>query len=1294
MSMMSVAQQLHKDYITWPASAYLHNYVTNWTKGQELTKTWGDNGTQKEWEDEEFFTSRVKIKPYITNTATQIKAYANNKRLLFWVPVGDTNRNGVNTNSLPNGIFDSEVFSTWSYVDHYGVWTSPFGWVPGGFADAAHKHGTAVSGVASIPNAGISATWNTCLSSLAVSYKSDASKLGDFLAYHGVDGLGYNSEFSSGSTLISNLNQMHGKLTTYMRNTKGNTKFENPWYTGTNDNGSIDFTSALTSRNTGIFGTNAEPRTSLFVNYEWLSYKGTTDGQLISSGNTERAADLYMGMNMQAGCKRDNEWLSHETNPYSIGLWGAHDFNYLWVIRSAEGSADAVKQRTYQKHLEQWFTNGNRNPANTQAVFETRSLKPSDDWFGMSSFMAAKSTLGWDLDAEPFISFFNLGNGRFFNWKGERQNNNEWYNIGVQDYMPTWRWWWTSKFLSGNKADVPESGLASEFTWNDAYMGGSCLRIYGTNAEKEYLHLFKTQFTLKRNDVITVRYKLVNGSAKMRLALSTVGNESKEVVPTNALLNVFTETQEVDDEVWVEKQITVAGALATPLNNKELAMLALRFENAKDLELYIGEISIRRGSYTTPATPSVVRSKTLSNNYKGIDGKMVFKMANSKAAGEPVYNLDVNTSVFKIWSRPEGGEPTLMGMTSSWAAIVYGAPMNASGANGIQFGVQAVSTDFRSESEIAWSGTNSLPEYVTSEEVTLSKSTVTPGESFDISFVDANHAPSSWKLMDKSGNVVAQASGVTTFHVESLSAVGDYDLVVGEGTTAVTHVNFVSVSPLSCGRLPEITALTVNGDPVVSDGAPVSVSVATPLTLGYEGREADGTCSRGVNLNENLVGANVGELGLAGYKTFSVALWVKLTAIPKGISSLLTVENRNSTWPKNTWGYFWSRIAQDGTLCYNQIDGCWGGSLDANADGYRLYSDYKATKFNTGAWYHLVWVFEYNSNTQLRTAFYVNGEKQNITTWGRVYKNDRGSWDDLAKSIADGARTDASGTNSTETGFVSTSYPMTANDWISFGGGSTDANINCVNGIVDDFQIWDKAMTDEDVKASMAGLDPENLPEGVLAFWNFENAPASDHSFAAAGSKSGVKAYWYTREAQEGEGQQSVNPGNPEFTAGSPYISGESFKIETTPEWTARKGSLSEQTGNHTSGSAKLVYPAGREGNNYKVSLTLSNTYGSHTMDYPVFAVGDETQGIGDIAADGNSDFTATVETNVLFIDFTADGVYDVEVYNMAGMKVGGTRADVVAGQNACIALGAKGVYLVKVVRDGKLLRTVKVISK
>jgi hypothetical protein len=28
--------------------------------------------------------------------------------------------------------------------------------------------------------------------------------------------------------------------------------------------------------------------------------------------------------------------------------------------------------------------------------------------------------------------------------KAFRQHSSEWYNIGVQDYLPTWRWWWST----------------------------------------------------------------------------------------------------------------------------------------------------------------------------------------------------------------------------------------------------------------------------------------------------------------------------------------------------------------------------------------------------------------------------------------------------------------------------------------------------------------------------------------------------------------------------------------------------------------------------------------------------------------------------------------------------------------------------------------------------------------------------------------------------------------------------------------------------------------------------------
>ena len=111
------------------------------------------------------------------------------------------------------------------------------------------------------------------------------------------------------------------------------------------------------------------------------------------------------------------------------------------------------------------------------------------------------------------------------------------------------------------------------------------------------------------------------------------------------------------------------------------------------------------------------------------------------------------------------------------------------------------------------------------------------------------------------------------------------------------------------------------------------------------------------------------------------------------------------------------------------------------------------------------------------------------------------------------------------------------------------------------------------------------------------------------------------------------------------------------------------------------------------MKLRLANGHGEATMDYPVVKVSDSTQGIGEIGQDGEGFTTYTVE-DALFVEFDADGAYTVEVYNMAGMLAAQKAVNVVAGQNVSIALGQPGVYLVKVTRDGQLLRTVKVIRK
>ncbi len=72
---------------------------------------------------------------------------------------------------------------------------------------------------------------------------------------------------------------------------------------------------------------------------------------------------------------------------------------------------------------------------------------------------------------------------------------------------------------------------------------------------------------------------------------------------------------------------------------------------------------------------------------------------------------------------------------------------------------------------------------------------------------------------------------------------------------------------------------------------------------------------------------------------------------------------------------------------------------------------------------------------------------------------------------------------------------------------------------------------------------------------------------------------------------------------------------------------------------------------------------------------------------------TYTVE-GVLFVEFEEDGDYQVGVYNASGVLVAQKEAAVAAGQHMSLSLGAKGVYVVKVMKEGKVVRTVKVLNR
>lgn len=163
----------------------------------------------------------------------------------------------------------------------------------------------------------------------------------------------------------------------------------------------------------------------------------------------------------------------------------------------------------------------------------------------------------------------------------------------------------------------------------------------------------------------------------------------------------------------------------------------------------------------------------------------------------------------------------------------------------------------------------------------------------------------------------------------------------------------------------------------------------------------------------------------------------------------------------------------------------------------------------------------------------------------------------------------------------------------------------------------------------------------------------------------------------------------PVLGSGCPFIAGTAFPIVTKPTWSTRRANV-EGDGNGEAGQAKISWI---KPGDFTVDLKLENGHGAAVKSYPVIKVGDSS-GIVDIDSDKAAGVDAYTESDVLFVEFDADGRYTVDVYNTSGMLVAQKHVQIAAGQNAQINLGAAGVYLVKVSRDAQVLRTIKVVRK
>ena len=1244
----------HEMYVNSGQPASIVDALNKWEPGKNY------NGDPN-YIDENFYISRVPVKNRFRpgDQANDALNDSNNKQFCWCAPTGEMTKKW---GALPRYNFDGDNFNMWQYVDIHSNWTNGWWRVPAAFNDVAHKNGVKtgctyfIDWGASVNN---SSEPGKTLYDLATplgtpneygdEYKY-SRKLIQFLKYYGIDGICLNPEgywgFFVYSRFIPFLAECH-KIADELGH-----PFHVDWYAFVSNLGSLDDNGCkLDANNQNWFHHTAsgQPVTDVyFLNYNW------TEAGLKKSVETAEALgrstfDVYAGFDMQGrgyGRYGNAGWEVLMKYPVSIVVWGAHDRNQLYVSSTEGGQSDYAVQNEYQTKQEMLFSGGNRNvlkmPAlNNQVV--TSSYSDLSDWHGYAKAVIERST----LNELPFVTRFNLGNGRFMNNEGVTTWNHKWYNYGMQDLLPTWRWW----IDNGDGKSVPADAVAINFTFDDAWFGGSCLKLHGATTRSD-VRLFATKWNVTdANDAFSLTFKpKTAGATHLELMVAKENGEDSFVyIPVAG---------DIKAGEW--NHVTIKASEAGLSAGDVIGCIGLSVKDTDaNFEVLLGEFSFIPASFNEqPETPQITHAEVMKRYYNRADIKVIFNMPTpatrpAEYEGCPVYNEEVGTWYYEIWVK-QGDVETLLTTTTSWASYVVDATLIPQ-VETLRIGVRAVGKDGKAKSNIVWS--EEIEEPLTMiETLTVDKDVIKPGEEFTIGFEDPNHPVADITIYNALTNkVVASASGVLTMKT-SLPEIGSYDVEVVTAGQTLMNRSLILVTPEETGRLPQINNITSDVSEVTGPGQ--EVNFTAEIADGTTYADAPCTVSQSLYMSEPYQ-FTVDAAVMSEYKNTSFALWFKVEKFEHASlgTLLMTKVNRNygQTWTENVWGEMWTAIRPAGYAKNNNIgrdnaenelslstDGPRAGTanyehnndVDILSDGYSLMP---------GVWYHVCAV---KSNKSL--SLYLNG-----------------------KLIASGTSRGAA--------------PKNWNGAKFYVGGSM-TNLASFTGWVDEVQIWSKALTAEEVKEAMNGY--QTAPANLEGYFTFEESKTDKDGyiyFPNTGKNASAVAGGYMTTGKEENGRTNDYKQNQLTTAlGVPMLTG-SFPIKyESSRWIlegARVNASTATTANATYNSGDGKFP---------VTVVANNSWGSTTKtitDYIVVTAIDDVNAeagymIYPKAFDGSAD--------VLFAE---DGTFDVAVFATDGKLVSNSKVEVRAGELRTVSLAglSEGVYVVTILKEGKAVRSFKI---
>lgn len=718
--LLGLAVNVQAQEVEYPASASTDLFdFTPWDN-EALLKLFADAAdegrkypTPEEFEaagfnlDLEFSRSHVRPATIMEDSAKNIvEGVYPTRRLWMNIPTGQGDLIG----GYPSAEFHNDVYSMWNYTNLYGAWNHSILQAPGSWADAAHKHGTHMfSGIKFFESWGVD-------SGEYIKFITEKNEDGSFryvdallnaLLYLGLDGINYN--FEDQGYRETDVVNFHKAL--YKRAKEiGFDSFHIGIYTS---NSTLSSTYA-----DALYGTTETGKTADLM----LNYSGGDFSYGIQP--SVRAAEAAMGTadGLYAGV-----WMVHMNRNWSrlvanddakrcgVCLWGEHKVSR--IFQYTIGNSLMELQSNYQELLEKVFSGSNRTPLNRPAISNMPGafqVAPSvgtanqlNNFCGLAEFIPERTAIQGDL---PFNTNFTLGNGDFYAYKGKKTLDS-WYNMGQQDYVPTYRW-----VIYNTGTETLSNDIKAEFTHEDAYIGGSSLRLKGTP-------------TSTGADVWLYRAKLnvSAGNPKAKIAVKT------GVEGTNAS-NLYLILRKFDDSNWMEFPVgDLAGAT---WEEKEIALTGI---NAGDVIEYIGfrvKGSAANDDYKIMIGQLMLSDDRASSAPAGIDGESIIAEVKEETTSslsvkltwevDPtgfsparkdygmIYNDEVNVDHFELfYKNGEDGRVSEVGRTSTWSAYI-GNIQFADENDDPYVGIRSVSKDMKTYSPIEWvhiaRSTETLPE--------------------------------------------------------------------------------------------------------------------------------------------------------------------------------------------------------------------------------------------------------------------------------------------------------------------------------------------------------------------------------------------------------------------------------------------------------------------------------------------------------------------------------------------------------------------------------------------------------